>query len=91
MRIQSTASAGRKFGSPVFDAEGRIVELHGKVKLGDAVTWLGRKAGSGQYDSEFVVGQKYLVCYIYESNFDVELQGAADHITTRAGSTEYQC
>jgi hypothetical protein len=86
-----SAVTGRKYGTAIWDTAGNVIELHGKVKIGDKVTWLGRKAGSGKYDSEFVVGQQYPVCYIHESNFDVELQGQAGHITTRASSTEYQC
>lgn len=80
----------RKFGSPSFDSEGNIVALHRKLKLGDQVTWLGRKQGSGSNDDHFQIGHAYPVCFIYPSNFDVELQSGDPGITTRAGESEYR-
>lgn len=82
-------NAMRKFGSPSFDEAGNIVALHGKLKLGEKVVWLGRKQGSGSNDEHFQVGHAYPVCFIYPSNTDVELQGDDPGVTTRAGDTEY--
>lgn len=57
--------------------------------IGTLVVWTGRKQGSCSHDSKFTVGEKYPVCYVYESNGDFELQGNEPEITIRAGSSEY--
>jgi hypothetical protein len=80
----------RKYGTRIIDETGRVVALHGKVKLGERVVWIGRKDGSGANDHLFEAGREYEVCFIYESNGDVELQGDEPEITTRAGATEYR-
>jgi len=80
----------RKYGTQITDESGRVVALHGIVKLGDRVVWLGRKEGKDTYDHLFEVGQAYEVCMIYESNGDLLLQGADPAVTIRAGRSEYQ-
>jgi hypothetical protein len=80
----------RKFGTRIYDESGNVIALHGKVRLGDRVTWLGRKQGSGSHDDQFQIGEAYQVCFIYPSNGDVELQGPKPWITTRAGDEEYR-
>jgi len=83
------ANQYRKYGIRIYDESGNVTALHGKVKLGDQVTWLGRKHGSGSHDEQFRIGQAYQVCFIYPSNGNVELQGPKPEITTRAGEEEY--
>ena len=80
----------RNFCTRIYDESENVIALHGKVKLGDQVTWLGRKHGSGSFDEQFHVGQIYQVYFIYPSNGDVELQGPTPEITTRAGEEEYR-
>jgi hypothetical protein len=84
------ANQDRKFGTRIYDESGNVTALHGKVKLGDQVTWLGRKHGSGSHDARFQLGKIYEVCFIYPSNGDIELQGPKPEITTRAGEEEYR-
>jgi len=79
----------RKYGSVTVDATGRTIELYHKVRLGETVTWLGRRIGSSVNDSYFIVGKQYEVCYIYESSGDIELQGDLPEITIRASDSEY--
>ena len=81
----------RKYGIPILDARGAIVALSGKVRLGDEVTWLGRKRGNCREDDQFTPGQGYRVCAIYPSNFDLEIERAdcPPHVTIRAGEGEY--
>lgn len=81
----------RKYGSITVDESGTIVELFGKVKLGDFVTWRGRKIGRSTDDSQFVSNQQYKVCFIYTSNRDIEIEQYIDgkHITIRASESEY--
>jgi hypothetical protein len=61
------------------------------TKIGDSVIWLGRKLGSCSNDAKFVIGEKYSVAHIYPSNLDVEIEQyiEGDHVTTRAGLTEF--
>jgi hypothetical protein len=82
----------KKYGSPIYDAKGFPIELHDRVKLGDMVTWLGRKSGSSSNDDKFCAGQSYSVVMIYPKNFDLELElpNMPPHITIRAGDSEYQ-
>ncbi|RCW64073.1 hypothetical protein DET61_116114 [Marinobacter nauticus] len=84
------ANQHSKFGSLICDESGNVIALYGKVRLGDRVTWLRRKHGSGSHDDQFQIGQAYQVCFIYPSNGDVELQGPKPGITTRAGDEEYR-
>jgi hypothetical protein len=81
---------GRKFGTLVHDDTGRVVEVSGKVRLGEQVLWLGRKHGSCTHDAKFEINQAYQVYFIYPSNGDVELQGPEPHITIRATGDEYR-
>lgn len=81
-----------KYGAPIYDESGFPVELNGKLKVRDKVLWLGRKVGSCSDDSKFMVNEPYPVTMIHPSNFDVELEQYIDgeHITIRAGESEYQ-
>jgi hypothetical protein len=89
-KMKESTHQQRKFGTRIYDEAGNVMALHGKVKLGDQVTWLGRKHGSGSHDDRFQIGSSYSVCFIYPSNGDVELQGPDPRITTRAGEDEYR-
>jgi hypothetical protein len=89
METKVMTQAPSKYGARIVDATGRVVALYNKVKLGDRVIWLGRKQGKGANDHRFEPGKDYEVCYIYESNGDLELQGDEAAITTRAGPSEY--
>ncbi|WP_196161798.1 hypothetical protein [Reinekea sp. G2M2-21] len=81
----------RKYGSKVLNATGQVVGLHEMLKIGDSVIWNGRKYGSCEHDSEFQPGNTYPVCYIYDSNCDIELSvdAGSAQITIRAHDDEY--
>lgn len=81
----------RKYGSVIYDAKANVAELFGKIKVGDSVSWLGRKVGSCSNDGRFVPGQHYQVWMIYPSNLDLEIEQYIDgeHVTIRAGKDEY--
>ncbi|KZX77291.1 hypothetical protein A3715_11295 [Oleiphilus sp. HI0009] len=84
--------SNRKYGTPIYDEKGFPLELYGKVKLGDSVTWLGRKQGSCSEDDKFKAGNEYKVVMIYPTNFDleIELSDSPPHVTIRAGQDEYR-
>ena len=88
LRVQDVDSGKIHLLHPEMLLDAAIVATD-KVKLGDQVTWLGRKHGSGSNDARFIVGQRYPVAHIYLSNLDVELQGEQPEITTRAGQSEF--
>jgi len=73
------------------NSSGRVVEVIGKVKLGDMVTWQGRTDGFCSDEDSFEIGQIYPVVFIHPSNADVELgaEVEGERVTIRARDTEY--
>ena len=81
----------QKFGSKILNSEGKIVELAGKVKLGDQVIWNGRNNESCPDDKRFKIGEQYPVCFIHQTNSGVELSidRGTEQVTIRAHDDEY--
>lgn len=78
----------QSYAQPIW-VDDKIVALCGVVSVGDTVEWKGRLHGTCSNDGLFVKGLSYSVCFIYPTNFDVELQHPSNpSITIRARHSE---